>query len=150
MTNRTLIFLSTLTLGLPACSDSVPAPPAASETTGIEIAGIWDGNFGSSEIIDDESWSVDFGSDPSVSLVERYSNQENVAITENPDDADFDPSKFNRIVWTEIDGGSFYYCTTDFGLDSADAAAELDTEADASDPDNSGCGGFSWTKLTRR
>jgi hypothetical protein len=51
--------------------------------------------------------------------IEDYSNDENEIITQNPDDAEYSPSAFNRIVWTEIEADSFYYCTTDFGLESA-------------------------------
>jgi hypothetical protein len=60
----------------------------------------------------------------------------------------FNPSKFNRFVWTAITGGSFYYCTVDFGLATLNDALASTKTADDSDPDASGCGGFSWTKLS--
>jgi hypothetical protein len=125
--------------------DDDPAAPG-STTTGIEIDGSWTSSFGGTEIIDDDSWTVG----DSVSVISDYSNTENVAITRNPDDAEFDPGKYNRNVWTELSGGSFYYCTTDFGLDTVEDAQAATTTPDASDPDASGCGGsFPWTKLTR-
>ena len=54
----------------------------------------------------------------------------------------------DTIVWTEIDGDSFFYCTVDFGLDSAEDAENTAMSADDTDPENDGCGGFSWTVLT--
>ena len=56
---------------------------------------------------------------------------------------------FNRIVWTEPDGGSFYYCTVAFGLPTLEDALNSTETADASDPETMGsCGAFSWTKLS--
>jgi hypothetical protein len=120
------------------------------DTASLEIDGTWDGDFGSTEVIDDVSWSVDYGMGESVATIASFSNDDNVAITQNPDDAEFGPSLFNRIVWTEIDGDTFYYCTTDFGLDTLEQARAADTAADDSHPGEMGCGGFAWTKLTRR
>ena len=52
-------------------------------------------------------------------------------------------------LWIEPDAdGTFYYCTEVISADTAEEAwADLAT-SDASDPDNGGCGGFPWTKLT--
>ena len=149
MRTRIILGLLAMTLALAGCGgDDDDAPAAAGD--GIEIEGTWTSEFGT-DVIDDDTWSSDFGTGPSVSAITQYSNEENVAITQNADDADFDPSKYNRNVWTEIEGDSFFYCTTDFGLDTEDEAAESDTAPDASDPESSGCGDgdFSWSKLTR-
>jgi hypothetical protein len=107
----------------------------------IELRGRWSSDFGE-EIIDHDVWG-------GAELVE-FSNQENLAITRNAEDADFDPSKFNRIVWTEVAMTNFFYCTTDFGLDSLAAARAAEGRADDSDPEEGGCGeaDFPWTKLT--
>ena len=136
MRTRIIFGFLAVTLALAGCGgDDDDAPAAAAGTggsggsggsgggNGIEIEGTWTSDFGT-DVIDDDTWSSDFGAGPSVSAITQYSNEENVAITQNADDADFDPSKFNRTVWTEIAGDSFFYCTTDFGLDTEDEAAE--------------------------
>lgn len=115
----------------------------------IEIEGTWSSSFGSTEVIDDDSWGV-LGDFPSESEIVEFSNGDNVAITLNPEDAMYSPNEYNRIVWTEPSDDAFYYCTTDFGIDTLDEARALDGEPDASAPDETGCGDFPWTKLTRQ
>ena len=101
----------------------------------IEIAGTWVSNFGGTERIDSETWG-------DLTVIE-FDNCDNVAITQNADDAEFSPGAYNRIVWTEPEADSFYYCWVDFGLDSADDARDSTATADASDPETDGCGGSS-------
>ena len=45
---------------------------------------------------------------------------------------------------------TFYYCYVAFALDSVDDALNSEAEADANDLEGEGCGGFSWTKMTRQ
>ena len=59
----------------------------------------------------------------------------------------FSPDKFNKLVWTDLMNGETWYCTVDFGKDTADEAENTTNIADANDLDGMGCGGFSWTKL---
>lgn len=130
-------------LCLTGCGDGdeeAPCTPAAGAD--IEIAGSWESNFGSAEEIDGASWS-------GAHLVE-FDNCENEAITQNPDDAEFSPGLYNRLVWTEPSDGTFYYCTVSFNLDSLEAARASTSTADASDPETTGCGDFSWTRLSAR
>jgi hypothetical protein len=108
-------------------------------TREIEIAGTWMSSFGDTEVIDSERWG-------SATIVE-YDNRKNFAITQNPEDDDWNPSKYNKIVWTDVEDGSFYYCWVDFALDTAEEARNTTETADASDPESGGCGGFSWTRL---
>ena len=107
----------------------------------IEVAGSWTGSFGD-EVITAAAWNE-------VPVVE-FDNDANVAITKNADDAPFGPGKFNKIVWIEPVGEVFFYCTVDYGLDSAEAAKATAKTADPSDPEKSGCGDFPWSKLTRK
>jgi hypothetical protein len=162
---KTILFLgmSSISALLFGCGgdDEVPENPIPSE---IEIEGTWASNFGSVETIDSTSWTITSSSSgeggaggeagepfpPTVSRIEEFSNDSNEVVTQNPEDAAFSPGLYNRIVWTEIEGKSFFYCTTDFGIESSAAAQALNTHADASDPENSGCGDFPWTKLTRQ
>lgn len=107
----------------------------------IEVAGEWETQFGSVEVIDEESW--DF-----MALID-YDNEQRWAVTQNPDDAEFGPSTYNRIVWTPIEDDVFYYCTVDFGLETEEEAQTTDAEADADDLDG-GCSDFEWTEMTRQ
>ena len=107
----------------------------------IEIRGTWNSNFGGTETISSRKWND--------ATVQMFDNAANVAFTQNPVDAQYDPSKFSKLVWTEPTAGSFYYCTVDFGLDSLAAAQASTKTADSSQPDTGGCGGFSWTKLSQ-
>ena len=107
----------------------------------LEIAGTWTSNFGGTETLSSRRWA-------SASM-QKFDNAANVAYSQNPSDAQYSPSKFNKLVWTEPTAGSFYYCTIEFGLDSLAAAIASTKTADATSPATTGCGGFSWTKLTR-
>ena len=71
------------------------------------------------------------------------------AVVQLPEDDEFNPNKYSRYVWTEPTNESFYYCTVDFGLETLDEALMSTTQADPSDPETGGCGGFAWTKLVR-
>ena len=107
----------------------------------IEITGLWTSNFGGVEGIN----AAKFG----VNRIHEFDNDNNWVVIQNPSDDMWNPDKFARIVWTDVSGDSFYYCWVDFGLDTAEMAKTSTNTADATDPDNSGCGGFSWTKLTK-
>lgn len=122
-------------LGQAACGDDDPSP----ET--IEVAGRWASNFGGFETITSTSWG-------GFEIIE-FDNLTNFAVTQNPADAAFFPSKYNKYVWTEPAGGAFFYCTVDFGLDTADQARTSTQTADASDPSTTGCGSFPWTQLSQ-
>jgi hypothetical protein len=138
-----LIAFSLLSVACGDGEDNKGASCRPGEAGEIEIAGTWVSNFGGTERIDSESWG-------DLSVIE-FDNCDNVAITQNADDAEFSPGAYNRIVWTEPEAGSFYYCWVDFGLDSADDARSSTNTADASTPETSGCGAegtFAWTKLS--
>lgn len=106
----------------------------------IAIAGTWKNNFGGSDVISSRKWNT--------AAMSLFDNTKRWAITQNADDDQYNPSKFSKVVWTAPSGGSFYYCMVDFGLDSLALAQATTKTADDSDPDKSGCGGFSWTKLS--
>lgn len=135
-------FWATLALAttLVACGDEAEDNNATTDQGALEIEGQWASSFGGTEAIGSGKWL-------NMEVVE-YSNADNWIVTQNAADDQYNPSKFNRIVWTEPKDGSFYYCFVAFGLDSADAAKNSTKTADSADPANSGCGDFSWTKLT--
>ncbi len=106
----------------------------------IEVHGRWMSNFGTEEVITPLKWGT--------ASIKQWDDIDNWAVTQNADDDMWNPSKFSKVVWTELNAGSFYYCTVDYGLDTLEAAKTSTQTADSSDPDNSGCGTFSWTKLS--
>ena len=108
---------------------------------GIVIEGTWESSFGGEEVIDEAAWN-------GVTIVE-YDNAERFAITQNSPDAEFSPNQFNKLVWTPIVDDAFYYCFLEFNQETAEAAKNTTKMADATNPEASGCGDFSWTKLTR-
>lgn len=107
--------------------------------TAIEVYGTWSSPW-SDETIVTGDWNGN-------SIVE-FDNESNYAIAQSPTDDLYTPNQFSKLVWTEIADGSFWYCTVDYGKDTADEARDTKNEADASDPANSGCGGFAWTRLS--
>jgi hypothetical protein len=170
--------------GCSSDDDSAAKPPV---TADIEIKGTWsNSDFGVTEtdVIDDATWSTDFGMGATVDAIVEFSNDARYAIRKAPDDAAYYPSTFDKVVWTKPAGGSFYYCTAIYGCATADdttptsgslgqggsggagdgsnssgqggsGGAGDDTTptctpsvVDASDPANTGCGDFSWTKLS--
>lgn len=118
---------------------------AGTETTAavsIEVAGIWTTNFKTEEEITDKKWSF--------MLMTEFDNAKNVAYTQNAADDKYNPSKFNKIVWTEPKADVFYYCTVDFGKDTLALAKASTLTADDKDLDKKGCGGFGWTQMTKK
>jgi len=136
---NTMRYLLILTSLFAACGDDepVPTPPV---TTTIEIAGRYNSNFGGMETIT----STSFNGTP----IRKFSNATNFVVIQNPADSMFGPNLFSKIVWTEKSAGAFHYCFVDFGKETLVAAETSTQTADASMPDQTGCGMFSWTKLT--
>jgi hypothetical protein len=111
-----------------------------SDGEAIEIMGSWDDNFGGHAEITESMWG-----DYAIAM---YDNADNWAVTQNPEDSEWDPSKYSKIVWTEIaDDFSWYSCIVDYGKDTAEEARDSEQTADDSDPANEGCGEFAWTKM---
>jgi len=133
-----------LALSLAACGTAAPAATADASSgdaakAAFELIGSWKGAFGD-EVIDATKWN---GND-----IATFDNDKNTAYTQAPKDDKYNPSKFSKMVWTEIKDSTFYYCTVDYGKDSLALAQASTLTSDATTPDKSGCGGFSWTKLT--
>ena len=108
----------------------------------IEVGGSFTTSFDTVEVIDSDTWNG--------TPVVAYDNKTNEAVLANPEDAEWNPGTYSKVLWIQPDwDGTFYYCTVAFALATeAQAMAAATDEADASDPDNGGCGGFPWTKLT--
>jgi len=143
---RVLFPSCLLALALAACgapSDDAPSDTGGGSPTAdaaIELLGTWSDNYGGTTAITTETWGAD--------TVVRYDNAANWAVVQAPADAQYGPSKFSKLVWTQPASDAFWLCTVDFGLDTADAALATSKRADASKPAEGGCGGFPWTQMT--
>ena len=113
---------------------AVPAP--------LEIIGEYADNFGGEQTITADVWN-------DAKIVE-YDNDDNVVYTQLPQDDAFNPNKFVKVVYTEPQNDSFYFCWVAFSLDTLKEAKDSTATADASKPDESGCGGFAWTRATKK
>ena len=110
-------------------------------TKEIEVIGSWKGK-GEEAKITESKWNK--------SEIIKFDNEKNFAITQNPSDDKYSPSKFNKLVWTEIKDNSFFYCTVDYGKNSAAEAEKTTKKADISDLEGKGCAGsFPWSKMTQ-
>ena len=142
MMKRALGWIVAACVCLPACAgDDEPVDAAA-----LEIEGEWESDFMSTEVISAESWSVDASFGASSSEIVDFSNDDNAAVLLAED------GTYERKVWTEVDGDSFYYCTVAFTKMTAEEAVTQSEPADATDPATGGCGmgDFAWTMLTRK
>ena len=128
-----------LALASVSCGDETDAE---TQTQSIEIEGTWMSNFGGTETITKAKWND--------ATIISHNNAKNTAITQNAPDAEYGPNAFNKLVWTDVSGMSFFYCTVDFGLATQQAAETSTKSADSSAPMTMGCGGFSWTQLAKQ
>lgn len=143
-----VLLAAIVALGLVACGDSEDSADNnkvnnhQEQPTGISVSGTWVTAYETVEEISDTKWDY--------AVIVAYDNAERFAITQNPEDDAFGPSKFNKLVWTEVVEDSFYYCMVAYGQETqADAEGTTET-ADESGVETDGCGGFSWTKMTRQ
>lgn len=135
-------FLAGAFLSTAACSD------------GLEIAGTWRTNFGSIETIADDRWqSITHASETGPELrsswtIAAFENDGRWMIRQSDPDG-FDPNTFDRTEWVASpEDDSLFVCTSTFGHATADGARTSTQTADATNPAQSGCGPFSWTRLT--
>jgi hypothetical protein len=134
--------------------------PQPSEDTHIEIEGTW-GNelFMQVDVIDDTSWSTDFGMGPTVSEIVDFSNAERYAVLSGADYEEPEKTVYSRVVWTAPQDDSFYFCTASYRCETPELTATGDDDdenmvcdppmPDETDLDAKGCAGFPWTKLSK-
>jgi hypothetical protein len=141
--------------GLPVADVSAAGQPgAAGQDSGIdggggapsaeafELIGNWIDNFDSPQIIDAATWNS--------STIIEYDNAANVVYAQYPADDEYSPNKFSKTVYTDPKDDSFYFCTIVFSADSLEDAKSDTAVADDTDPENSGCGQFSWSFATKQ
>ncbi|HYJ11883.1 MAG TPA: hypothetical protein VEX18_22820 [Polyangiaceae bacterium] len=138
MNIRHLGFAMALGLSALGCGSDDDKDSAA-----LEIIGEYDDNFGGEQIITTDEWNG--------AAIQDYDNQANVVYTQNSENDMFNPDKFSKFVYTDIEDDSFYFCQVLFDADTLADAQASDATADDSDPAETGCGGtFAWTLATQK
>ena len=116
------------------------------EIEGVYLDNYWGTGFGSRHTISAVLWRQD-AEDASVNKFDilKFDNGRDFLVAQNDAGNAYFPGLFSRFDWT-VSAGDLYYCQVAYN--AADAAtAEANMSADRSDPANSGCSGFSWTRL---
>lgn len=135
-------------LAVPA-ADS--ADPAASGCSGfawtrmyapLSVRGTYTDGWGSTHDVREWMWTTD----DLVFHVVDYSDEDGWAIAQNGSDNAWNAGLWSRFEWARANDRLFY-CQVAFDAET-EATARAAQAADASDPENGGCGGFAWTELT--
>lgn len=111
----------------------------------LALRGDWTDNWGSAHVIREWTWTMD---GVGVFNVSDYDNAERVLIAQNDPANEYNPGKWSRFDWVEVED-TFYMCQTAFAADT-EADARAAAAADATDPTTGGCGegSFPWSSLT--
>ena len=118
---------------------------AEDEPAKLSIIGSYSDNFGGSQDITAETWTMAYeGSDPSVFNILSFDNKTQVVIAQNGATNAYNPDLFSRFDWT-ISESVLYYCQTAY--DAASEQAAVDTKAADAANLETGCGGFFWSFL---
>lgn len=107
----------------------------------ITITGAWADNWGGYHTIDSTVWAWD----ENRYLISSYDNIEQRIFAQNDIGNSFFGGLWSRFDWTQIED-TYWYCHSTFDAES-EAEARERTAPDASDPQESGCGGFAWSRL---
>jgi len=111
-----------------------------SQSVDVEVTGYYKSSIDKNNIINNSYWN-------GVAIY-KYNNEENYVITKNAWNATSNPSKYNKIVYTNMSSSQdFYFCEIASGKNTLDDAVNDSTQADSNDL-SSGCIGSSWTKMT--
>lgn len=84
----------------------------------------------------------------SVKFVEKFDNRDQFAIVQNSPSAPVSPGQFAKHVWTNWSEDGFHLCVLS-GYGSAEEAENSARRVDPEDLNGEGCGGASWTRMTR-
>ena len=147
---------------------------AAVATEQLALNGNWNDNFSNTHAISAQkniatgatsgSWVTKSTSSTTDATVVEFDNASKTVYTKTgvpswctgqgtsfPSCPCFDAKTcYNRNVWTIDSTGTYYYCQIVYNKPSLAEAKADTTTADSSNPSASGCGSFSWTKLTRQ
>lgn len=130
-----------------------PAPPdfdlgasgsgGAGAEAGLSIVGSYADNFMGQHVVTNSEWT----SGTSVFHISRASNHDKWLVAQNDEANMFSPCLWSRFDWVVLED-ELYYCQTVYNGASEQFALGAPA-ADAADL-SAGCGGFSWTELTRQ
>lgn len=120
----------------------------ANEEAALEINGSY-ASTGTSHTISNDSWVQDFGTFGTYTFnIVSYNNSTNIIIAQNGAANGNTANLFSKINYTDRSAdGKFYFCSAVSNASSIELAIAA-TDADASNPGSSGCGGFSWSQMT--
>ena len=113
------------------------------DTDEVELAiiGEYDDSWGGSQIIDNYIWS----SGGFYFEISQYSNEEQIVITQNSANNEYNPSLWSKFQWTYDLQENLFYCQISY--DSAEEVDAISTPpADPTDLE-AGCNGIGWTML---
>ncbi|MFO0748421.1 MAG: hypothetical protein U1F43_22565 [Myxococcota bacterium] len=139
MTRMMLTMTVVAAVGAPGCDDG----DGTTNDGPIELVGSWSSAFG------DETITATRWDGFCLQKIASHDNGANVAVLET-DGGEGCGTGFNRVVWLEPSGDSFYYCTTAFGAESAAAAANAPEQGVDRGDTAAGCAGFPWSQLTKK
>jgi hypothetical protein len=110
------------------------------------LIGKWTDPFNGKHSISANKWTTDYGT-PATDAIIYYNVINSFLIIQKPANDTWNPAKYQKIVLTQFNG-SWYTCTlSPFDSATATAAAGIADSSVKTDPENSGCGGFSWTRM---
>lgn len=128
----------------------------AKDNSEFDLTGTWTENVGWNSSVTTHTFSFDFwkqSNTKSAYLNKTIISIDNVSdyfIYRENDQDQFNPGKYGKVYWIESSSGMAYYCMIAYGKNSAEEAVNADISSlNASDPENGGCGGFSWSKIQR-
>ena len=107
-----------------------------------EISGTWTSNFDEVYIFSAQTIESPYSTYTVVAVGDDY------VICQNDVDDAYNPSLYSKFVFTNITDSSFNYCQSFFNAESQEEIESMDEPSDSSDLD-SGCGGFSWSYMTK-
>ena len=76
---------------------------------------MWNDNYGGHTRVTAELWGSN--------AIEVFDNGDNWVIVKTPDNATYNPGTYSKLVWTEINQDSFWYCTIAYSLGSMTEAS---------------------------
>ncbi len=131
------------------------ATPLVAEATAVanflsyRFSGSFSDNYGGQHFLTATLWQLkDTWTNQTDTIVKINGLANYIIIQKSAADA-FNASKFQKIIYISNNDGSFYTCTLSPFNSSSSAAAEAITDSTAkTDPANTGCGGFAWTKMS--
>ena len=114
----------------------------------LEITGTYEDDFGTMHVITGSTWTQTPGDSTLIFKIVSFNNGQDFLVAQNDASNAFNPDLFSRFDWTTFES-KLYQCQIAFAEETA-AAAEAVTTADRTEPTAGGCGGFTWTGMTKQ